>query len=151
MKMIQLIEQEKRWPILFRRCSLQCRENHETGQVEHKTGKTKSPIWVTEGPWRPLERNGAARSRADGNTRLQSVAQGQEVNSMVPFKITDNTLKNLRINRTKNVDNLYEENFQTLEKKVMEGEFKKIEKYASGWAVNIMKMSILPNQYTNLI
>jgi hypothetical protein len=63
----------------------------------------------------------------------------------IPFTIASNKIKYLGVNLTKNVNDLYKENY-TLLKKEIEEDYRKWRDLPCSWIgrINIVKMSILP-------
>ena len=72
-------------------------------------------------------------------------ATEREIKESVPFTIAPKTIKYLGINLTKEVKNLYTENYRKLMKEIEE-DAKKWKKIPCSWIgrTNIVKMSILP-------
>lgn len=72
-------------------------------------------------------------------------ATEREIKESIPFTIAPKTIKYLGINLTKEVKNLYAENYRKLMKEIEE-DTKKWKKIPSSWIgrTNIVKMSILP-------
>ena len=68
-----------------------------------------------------------------------------EIKELIPFTIAPKTIKYLGINLTKQVKNLYTENYRKLMKEI-EKDTKKWKKIPCSWIgrTNIVKMSILP-------
>uniref|UniRef100_A0A5F9CXA4 RNA-directed DNA polymerase n=1 Tax=Oryctolagus cuniculus TaxID=9986 RepID=A0A5F9CXA4_RABIT len=69
----------------------------------------------------------------------------KELLRSIPFTIATKTIKYLGINLTKDVKDLYDENYKTLKKEIEE-DTKKWKNLACSWIgrINIIKMSILP-------
>ena len=69
----------------------------------------------------------------------------REIKELIPFTIAQETIKYLGINLTKEVKNLYTENYRKLIKEIDE-DTKKWKKIPCSWMgrINIVKMSILP-------
>uniref|UniRef100_A0A5F9DND4 RNA-directed DNA polymerase n=1 Tax=Oryctolagus cuniculus TaxID=9986 RepID=A0A5F9DND4_RABIT len=69
----------------------------------------------------------------------------EELLRSIPFKIATKTIKYLGINLTKDVQDLYDENYKILEKEIEE-DTKKWKNLPCSWIrrINIIKMSILP-------
>ena len=72
-------------------------------------------------------------------------ATEKEIKETIPFTIAPKTIKYLGINLTKEVKNLYTENYRKLVKETEE-DTKKWKKIPCSWIgrTNIVKMSILP-------
>ena len=72
-------------------------------------------------------------------------ATEREVKKSIPFTITPRTIKFLGINITKDVEDLYAENYRKLMKEI-EGDTKKWENIPCSWVrrTNIVKVFILP-------
>ena len=70
-----------------------------------------------------------------------------EIKKIIPFIIASKRIKYLGINLTKNVKDLYLENYETLKKEVEE-ETNKWKNILCSWIgrINIIKMSILPKE-----
>ena len=68
-----------------------------------------------------------------------------EIRKKIPFDIATRKIKCLRINLTKEVKDLYSENYTTLKKEIKE-ETKKWKHVPCSWIgrINIIKMAILP-------
>ena len=69
-----------------------------------------------------------------------------ETKKAIPFTITPKILKYLGINLTKEVKDLYAENYRTLKKKDIEEDINRWKNIPCSWIgrINIIKMSILP-------
>ena len=72
--------------------------------------------------------------------------QKQRSGKKVPFDITTREIKYLGINLTKEVNDLYSENYTTLKKEINEdtNKWKHILSFSWIGRINIIKMSILP-------
>ena len=72
-------------------------------------------------------------------------ATEQEIKKLIPFTIAPRTIKYLGINLTKDVNNLYAQNYRKLRKEIEE-DIKKWKNIPCSWIgrINIVKMSILP-------
>ena len=72
-------------------------------------------------------------------------ATEREIKELIPFTIAPKTIKYLEINLTKEVKNLYTENYRKLMKEIEE-DTKKRKKIPCSWIgrTNIVKMLILP-------
>ena len=70
----------------------------------------------------------------------------REIKELIPFTIAPKTIKYLGINVTKEVKNLYAENYRKLMKEIEEDTQKKWKQIPCSWIgrTNIVKMSILP-------
>ena len=69
----------------------------------------------------------------------------REIKKTIPFTIASKRIKYLGINLTKEVKDLYSENYRTLEKEIKE-DTNRWKHIPCSWAgrINIIKMSILP-------
>jgi hypothetical protein len=69
----------------------------------------------------------------------------KEDRKTIPFTITSKKIKYLVINLTKDVNNLYKENYKPM-KKEMEEDYRKYKYLLCSWIgrINIVKMAILP-------
>ena len=72
-------------------------------------------------------------------------SQTQKSGKKIPFDIATRKIKYLEINITKDVKDLYSENYTTLKKEI-KGDTKKWKHVPCSWIgrINIIKMSILP-------
>ena len=73
--------------------------------------------------------------------------QEREIKKLIPFTIAPRTIKYLGINLTKDVKDLYAENYRKLMKEIKE-DTNKWKNIPCSWIgrINIVKMSILPKQ-----
>ena len=71
--------------------------------------------------------------------------QKKEIRELIPFTIASNTIRYLGINLTKEVKNLYAENYRKLMKEIEEDTQKNGKNISCSWIgrTNIVKMSIL--------
>ena len=71
--------------------------------------------------------------------------QEREIEESIPFTIAPTPIRYLRVNLTKEVKDLYSENYRTLMKEIEE-DTKKWKNIPCSWVgrINIMKMSMLP-------
>ena len=76
---------------------------------------------------------------------VNNEAGESEIKEVIPFIVAPKTIKYLGINLTKEVKNLYTENYRNLRKEI-EGDTKKWKKIPCSWIgrTNIVKMSTLP-------
>ncbi|KAL6092740.1 hypothetical protein STEG23_032596 [Scotinomys teguina] len=72
----------------------------------------------------------------------------EEIKATSPFTIATNSIKYLGVNLTKEVKDLYDENFKSLKKEIEE-ELRKWKDLPCSWVgrINIVKMAILPKSY----
>ena len=74
-------------------------------------------------------------------------ATERQIKKLIPFKIAPRSVKSLGINLTKDVQDLYAENYRKIMKEIEEGT-KKWKSIPYSWIgrINIVKMSILPGR-----
>ena len=79
-------------------------------------------------------------------------AREREIKKLIPFTIAQKTIKQIQINLTKNVKDLYAENYRKLMKEIEE-DTKKWKNIPCSWIrrINIVKMSLLPKVYADEI
>ena len=83
--------------------------------------------------------------KSDAFLITNNEAAGREIKESIPFTVAPKTIKYLGINLTKEVKNLYTENYRKLMKEIKE-DTKKWKKSPCSWIgrTNIVKMSTLP-------